>query len=169
MCKLYLDLDGLGSDWQGYVLKKLPFLNGDIEILNQHPERSAIVTKLYREDPRLFYCLAKIDKYQHLINFAKEHFEEWAILTAGAVEHPSHSTVVRDKRLWCADMFEIPEDKCIVLRKSAAKARYAKGNILVDDFMKNCKEWEKAGGTAIHATTLIYDVNTVINQIKAAM
>lgn len=166
MRNLYLDLDGLGSDWQGYVLSKLTQFK-HISELNKSPERERILSKLYREDPRMFYCLPKIDKYQVLLDYARANFgDNWFILSAGSNLHPKHNQVKADKRYWLADMFEVPITKTIVVRNSEDKLRYANGNILVDDFDVTCEQWNKAGGFSVYAPTLVYDPERVIAEIE---
>ena len=54
----------------------------------------------------------------------------------------------------------------IVLRsqkKSYAKTKEGKSNILIDDYIKNIKEWEAAGGIGILHT----DVGKTINKLKS--
>lgn len=167
MCTLYLDLDGLGADWVRYVTTVVePKIT--IEQLNSmgDDDRDMLLTDLYLAHPRLFYCLPKIKKYQQLLDFADSHFNDWYILSAGAPTHASHMTVKRDKRLWLADMFEIPKHKSIVVRNNKDKSNYANGNILVDDFIKNCNLWESNGGKAVHAQTYTYDPMNIIAKVK---
>ena len=47
-------------------------------------------------------------------------------------------------------------------KKSYAKTKEGKSNVLIDDYIKNIKEWEAAGGIAILHT----DVGKTINKLK---
>lgn len=167
MQKLFLDLDGLGADWGSWVVKRFDGVT-TIEELNGLPfeERQQRLKAFYEKYPRTFYSLPKIRKYQQLLDYAKTYFNEWYILTAGSDAHPSHDQVVSDKQHWVADMFEVPKNKCIVVKESKDKIVYAKGNILVDDFKRNCMIWTAAGGKAILAPTTIYDPKLVIAVIN---
>lgn len=171
MRKLFLDLDGLGADWAGFVLSCYPQLR-DIGELNRYPKgtRDAMLINLYQEHPRLFYCLDKIDKYQALLDYAKANFKQWFILTAGTVHHPSHQQVKRDKRNWLADIFEVPKHRCIVVRDNNSKLDWVgKNSVLVDDYVPNCQQWIKHGGIAVHATAKNYDPEMVIANIEKKM
>ena len=48
-------------------------------------------------------------------------------------------------------------------KKSYAKTKEEKPNVLIDDYDKNIKEWESAGGIGIHHT----DVGKTINKLKS--
>ena len=45
---------------------------------------------------------------------------------------------------------EIDPEKDLLMCHRAEKQNHAPGNILLDDYEKNCTEWRKAGGIAIH-------------------
>ena len=47
-------------------------------------------------------------------------------------------------------------------KKSYAKTKEEKPNILIDDYIKNIREWENKGGIGIHHT----DVSKTINELK---
>ena len=47
-------------------------------------------------------------------------------------------------------------------KKSWAKTKEEKPNILIDDYVKNIREWENSGGIGIHHT----DVGKTINELK---
>ena len=48
-------------------------------------------------------------------------------------------------------------------KKSYAKTKEEKPNVLIDDYDKNIREWESAGGIGIHHT----DVGKTINKLKS--
>lgn len=43
-------------------------------------------------------------------------------------------------------------DEFLIMCNRADKKNYAPGNLLIDDYGKNCKEWKRAGGVAIRVT-----------------
>ena len=47
-------------------------------------------------------------------------------------------------------------------KKSYAKTKEEKPNVLIDDYVKNVREWENKGGIGIHHT----DVGKTINELK---
>lgn len=100
------------------------------------------------------------------------------VLTARPKNDESAHRVCNEKREWIEEYFgQIPEDRFICCLRSE-KSNYAWGvdvlgprypNILVDDLEWNCREWEEAGGIAIHFKTMdqaIRDLKELVSRTK---
>lgn len=163
-----IDLDGLGTNWQGYVLQNHFPEFENIEVLNQHPRRIELMRGIYEREPRLFRNLPKIDKYQRLLRHLTERGVTWRILTAIGSEHPSPDLVREDKLAYLWEHFGVSSDKIIISDASEDKVSYAgKGKVLIDDFKRNCREWEGAGGTALYVEANTYCIDDLIKRVDS--
>lgn len=154
---IYCDSDGVIADWRGYVLSLPQFEGWKIDDLNKSPYREALLRDLYEEDPHLFYKLRRIQGSHALLKKLTElndsfgsHQYRVAILTAIGEEHPDYNQAAAGKR----EYFHY-KHKCtlpvICVRRSEDKASAVEGlrsegdyRILIDDFQKNCNQWEAA-------------------------
>jgi hypothetical protein len=60
-----------------------------------------------------------------------------------------HYEIMRQKCQWIEE-YEIPKANVTFVRDSKVKVRYAQeGHWLIDDFQKNCDQWNGAGGHAL--------------------
>ncbi len=71
MNTLYLDLDGVIYNWEGYVLDTY-FPNHTIKELNKMPNRGVALRKMYEECPDLFLKLPILPNASELIARIKE-------------------------------------------------------------------------------------------------
>ncbi len=166
--KLYFDSDGIGANWRGYVQE---FHLGDMSIEEFNSmdagERSLLMQRIYRDDPHLFYMLDPLPQFIQLIEGVNELGIPWEILTAGSPDHPDNDVVVSDKKAWFQENFGIDPNNVIVVEDSFDKVQYAgEGVLLVDDFRRNCDEFENAGGRAVYAEAGIYNPVDVLQEIK---
>lgn len=151
---LLIDSDGVLVDWEGYVIKN-HFPSSDMSEINEmdSSERHLRLLAMYNRDPNLFAKLHPLDGARQLIDYIKSTSISWAVLSAAGVDHPSYETVRKDKIRNLSGLFGIPENKIIVTRTSKDKIKYAAPNrTLVDDYARNCEEFESAGGCSIHVT-----------------
>lgn len=166
MRTFYIDLDGLGANWQDYVLEQhFPDFK-DIEELNQHPERATLIREVYVREPRLFRNLPPIARYKQLLDHLTKRMVNWTILTAAGADHPCYHTAREDKLRYVRQHFDVDSDKIIVTRTSENKILYS-GNekVLIDDFGRNCREWELAGGTSILVEANEYCIDDLIERV----
>ena len=143
--KIYIDLDDTLADFSGGV-KKLGFVAcGDkVETDNK-------MFDMIRECPHFY---ANLDLYPGSLDMLNKVIEKYGkdkveILSGVPRPHRNIVTASEDKLDWCKKY--LPSDLKInlCLRKDKYKYCNGKGYILIDDNKNNCKEWEKAGGTAI--------------------
>lgn len=62
-----------------------------------------------------------------------------------------HEQADRAKRAWIAIHLPQLKDRVVCVRSGQEKAKYAKGNTLIDDYTDNLKHWVAKGGKAIKA------------------
>jgi len=152
---LYLDLDGVFADLEGYCKKTL-----DID---------------YLADPKLAW--SRIDKipefFKHLgiirgsANFFDDIMEyatcEVKILTALPLLTGELITAPGDKRWWVHNYLD--EDiQVITVDSWERKKDFAKGNVLLDDSRRNILDWEFHGGQGVWHTSKDYQHS--LNQLK---
>lgn len=162
---IYIDLDGLGANWEEYVVAN-HFPTMTIQQVNQLPERTAVMRAMYVKEPNLFYNLPTIPQFQALIDHVRSCNCKWAILTAAGTDHPHYETVRLDKVRYVSRHFDVPEERIIVAREGGDKPAFASPmSLLIDDFKRNCEAFEKAGGHSLLVEANTYDVEHVKQQI----
>ncbi|MGL5397206.1 MAG: 5' nucleotidase, NT5C type [Shewanella sp.] len=165
---IYLDSDGL---FAGYMPRLLSRYCGGLtkQEFNALPreKQTEIMRKAYREEPDFFYSLTPYLEMKEVLLSVERTGLPWAILTAGAQEHPDHEIVVQTKKLWFEVHFGVPRDKVIVTRNSKEKKQYAGlGKMLIDDYSDNCRDWAEHGGTAVKVEGDNPDVCKIIRCIE---
>lgn len=164
----YIDLDGLGTNWQDYVLQTHFPEFKDIDELNQHPKRAELIRSVYEREPRLFRNLPPIMKYKQLLSHLTTRRVNWMILTAAGSDHPCYHTAREDKLIYLQQHFGVDSSKVIVAPSSEDKVVYAgKGKVLIDDFGRNCREWEDEGGMSIQVEANVYCIDELIKRVDS--
>lgn len=164
---IHVDSDNTLMDWTGrFIGVHLPHLT--IEQFNRLPEeeRNGLFDEVYKKDPRLFLKLSPFPYAERLIRTLELSGYNWGILSAIG-RHPDPELAIRDKQ-WCLETkLGIPKSKMIFTPTSKDKADHAApGIVLIDDFYRNCKEWEEQGGTAIHAGSPKPDLRNATRKLK---
>jgi hypothetical protein len=149
---LYVDYDGVLVNWMGGVIDSLgkeyaeDSYNGD-KLLQQ--ERGDKLAALGSE---WWANLKPMDDYEHLWSYLVKFDPH--ILTA----YPSWHDVCAEnskigKPLWNDKYTKVATHKFHVVKRDN-KQLYAKTghfkNVLIDDYKKNIKQWEAAGGVGIY-------------------
>ena len=138
---IYVDMDGVLVD----------FLKGYKELTGKHLESPSETTKkgkeLIQDSPDYWESLSKTADCDSLWNYIKKYNPK--ILTANPIWDDSAE---KGKFKWIEKHCPVPKkDFYCVPRQD--KQIFAKinghQNILIDDYIKNCKEWEDKGGIAI--------------------
>lgn len=144
--RIFLDLDGVMADFETHfrnLFGKEPPSNGgttDDEMWKLIYDHSEFFTTMpLMEGAKQFYMKAYFEGF------------DFIILTAASKTH--YPTVAVQKMQWVREHFG-PDMLCLPVYGSASKQFFMqnKGDILIDDYQKNCKRWEAAGGIAIHHT-----------------
>lgn len=157
---VYLDSDGVLSDFSAYCLKhygKLPDgLSGK--------EKSKFWAWVGYHDKHVepfFRSLPKMADADTLVEFCRKNFRSMKVLTARG-NTPTDGE--EQKIAWYEEHF--PGLECIVVRKSPDKAEYAHPrSILIDDRSKSIDPWIEAGGIGILHTS----AESTISQLHELM
>lgn len=83
---------------------------------------------------------------EQLQKYTPMELEDFYILTSS----PNHKADM-DKINWIRKHVPALVNKIICVRSGKEKARFAKGNILIDDYTENLEHWTLAGGLAVKA------------------
>lgn len=152
--QLFLDLDGVFADFDGFIQKEF-----GIENNRENDERPDFWDIVRGYPGRLYFDMEPFPRASELF----ESLRQFApIILTGCPW--SISTAAGDKREWVKKF--IDPDVGVVCCKSRNKRLYAKpGDILLDDWNKYRDLWEGAGGRFI----LHRDVDESIRLVKEAM
>ena len=170
MIRIYLDLDGVGADWTGYMLKNHFPQFKTIDTLNKHPNRQTLLEQVYLDDSSVFLNLEPLPQFKvlldKLINLKKEFPISLKILTAIGSEHHNPLQVASDKRGWLRTHFNINDKDIIIVNRSNDKQYLSDPHsILIDDFDDNIVSWVKGGGHGVLVTSNNYCQESTFNQI----
>ena len=145
---IYYDMDGVLAD----------FDRGVIELLKIPPVDQANHTA--EQDDEMFAkmkeCGHFYDKLEPLpgaVELFREVYEKYGdrcrILSGIPKPERGIDSAADDKRSWVKRL--LPEGVIVYTVRRAEKQKFAheKGDILIDDFVRNIREWENSGGTGI--------------------
>ena len=159
--KIFFDFDDTLADFTGGV-KKLGFAESGHKI-----EDDNRMFEMIRECQHFY---ANLDPYPGSLELLKNVIETYGadkveILSGVPRPHRNITTASEDKLTWCKKY--LPNDMKInlCLRRDKYKFCNGKGYVLIDDNENNCKEWEKAGGTAIRFDGEV-DVLSILNDLN---
>lgn len=161
--KLYLDMDGVLADFERGVLE----LGGMTPTpLNGHRDAGY--------DDRMWGALQKVDHFYGRLEpmpGAKEMFDRlWArygdaceILTGIPKPRRNILHAAQDKRDWVRRVLSEDVTVNIVLREEKPGFCQGRDCVLIDDAVRNIRDWEQAGGTGI----LFEDAESVLAALDA--
>ena len=151
--KIYFDMDGVLADF-GRGVRELC----NMEALSQNGERDLKQDDLMWEAIRDTDCF--YDRLE-LLPGAQEMFDEiyakyksrCEILTGVPKPERGILTAGQDKTAWTRRLLSKDVKVNIVLRKEKIQRCTGLDAVLIDDYAKNIREWQAAGGTAILHTS----------------
>ncbi|UKZ10847.1 putative DNA repair exonuclease [Vibrio phage C-ZP2022] len=153
---VYFDMDGITHNWRKEILKEYPQFK-NIDELNKHPDKDKLVRAVYDKYPDFFRDLEPMNRGLDMAVRLIGNGINVKFLTAVDPVGESRS-IRRGKResltmaLKERGVSKLPD--IIYTEDSAGKKFYAEPQaILVDDYLVNIKEWQAAGGYAIHVDT----------------
>jgi 5'(3')-deoxyribonucleotidase len=156
MKTIYLDMDGVVADFNGYASK---VLRKDRIIGDRWPE---IEWRHLKDNPRMYRDLEKTVEADQLVDFCKKISYEncYALMFLTAV--PQNNDVhwaFYDKVNWAREYY--PGIPVMFGPYSKDKQQHCQtGDILIDDRKSNIEEWNNAGGIGIlHKGDLANTIN----------
>jgi 5'-nucleotidase len=136
---LYIDLDGVMADFDEYFLSEFGVVSSMLD--------DATMWKWINKHGYFFRNLPVMD---HAVDFFRsvEHLNPF-ILTA--CPRTDYEVAAIQKRQW---VYEHLSETVTVIPMLGGKHKclfmHSPGDVLIDDFEKNCIPWRKMGGVAIH-------------------
>lgn len=144
---VFLDLDGVLVDLERGFLEKCGYSLQDVSHLDSYETwKDALnVPKFWRNLPKTHYAERLVNKVTEVFPASKIH-----ILSA----YQRHFKECKQHKIeWVNEHFPEFDDQNINIVKRKDKVNFAKyeggPNILIDDYSKNIKAWEKYGGIGI--------------------
>lgn len=139
--QVFLDMDGVVADFFGTLERVTgkPYKASQTqEEFNELMEKHVVGTDFFAKLPKF----KSVDK---LLDILKVTFGGYTILSAPLSNDTEHT--IKNKNLWIDENLTalLPNERIY----TRDKAVYAKGNILIDDYMPNIEKWVAAGGIGI--------------------
>ena len=161
MRRIFVDLDGVMSDFDGFFLQEFGVETKDVT--------KKEMWRLIHEYDRFFLKMPVMAGAYQLYE-ALPYDTEIAILTSAGTSN--YAAVAEQKKAWVKEY--IDKDMLVICVKDGldkASMVQNKGDILIDDWRLNCEAWEAAGGVAVkyeNATQAIHDLRELFKQKEAA-
>lgn len=143
---VYVDLDGVLADFQGWAsqfLHEADYMDIFLHRYDQcfrflDPIERGIILLRQVKDPVILTAMPNHDDFlEYALN---EGFSSGEALRR-------YNVMVSNKLTWVNS--HIGDVPVIITPTRKAKAQFAKGNVLVDDYEPNIKDWEAAGGVGL--------------------
>lgn len=159
--KIYLDMDGVLSNFAMAYAR----LTGKAE--HEWSKDNDVFWAPILKKRRFWLDIPKMEDADILWDFVHKH--HYVVVLSSPGHHDTERAVIQ-KRRWLEEHFGTSFN--LVLKQSEEKHHYACPNsVLIDDWGKNVKAWEAAGGKAIHhksvATTIaqlqLYGVGRILS------
>lgn len=158
--KLYLDMDGVVANFFDEFDKVTGIKHKDIKDQVQFSE----IMEKYVVGTNFFETLPKFNSVNNVLTFIKTTFNDYTILSS-PLSNDLENTI-NHKKAWVKKHLKLhlPSDEIYTHEKHL----YAKGNILIDDFLPNLEKWVAAGGIGIKykAKSEKYDSYDLLRALK---
>lgn len=165
MRRIFLDLDGCMSDFDGFFLQEFGVATSDVtkkemwKAINSY-DRFFAKLPLMSHAMDLYLACLRGDWRTHAVT----------ILTSAGTSN--YMAVAEQKKDWVHKHIDA-NALVICVKDGLDKAAFVqnKGDILIDDWRLNCEAWEAAGGVAVkyeNATQTINDLRALFIKEKAA-
>lgn len=151
---VYIDLDGVCADFNSKCIE-----------LTGKPYQGKETWKVLEKVPRLFSTLDILEGTENALAWIEQYFHSPNVEFLTALPLPSDKlySSQRDKVEWCK--YKLGSSLQVNCVQNWSFKKYfvrSTQDILIDDSLRNCKEWELAGCIAILHT----DWDTTIDKLK---
>lgn len=176
---VFCDMDGVVADFHTGVSRAMGVSVPDVDRFLQQPD---VWEQIAQHAPDLFVTLPKLADASKLISGLVTLRDEGRIrlsmLTAIPNEWAADPTMRRlstkNKKDWMTKYFPaIPSSNVLVVvradKKKYAAAQRSLGHppaILIDDYIKNIREWDAAGGWGIHHTAAVSSLRLLTKYVQ---
>lgn len=160
MFRLFIDMDGVVADLDGYLYERY----GDVI----HSEEWKIEFWSKGDHIEMFYELGVTPHKNYLLDFTNyysDRIKHVSFLTALPHTHTCSRGIMLSKMAWACKYFKnIP---IMFGPKSQDKYLHCRGrnDILIDDNLGNIRDWEEEGGDAYWCKN-VYDLRRVLDRIE---
>jgi 5'(3')-deoxyribonucleotidase len=159
--KIYLDMDGVVADFRAYATGKIGTPSPAVGDL--YPDQD---WQRLRDNPHLFLELPLMARATELVNIARKYRDQlgWELQFLTAIPHNNDLPwAFHDKAEWARLHFT---DIAVHFGPYSTDKHLhcSAGDILVDDRMANCRDWESAGGVAFRVARTL---DSVIVELSA--
>ena len=145
--KLALDMDGVCADWAEGAARIIGYKIDDPTV--HYPDSD---WEKLREYQHLFLDLPKMPRADELVEIARQFRDDlgWELVFLTAIPHNNDMPwAFYDKQKWAEQHY--PDIPVHYGPYSVDKKQHCRpGDILVDDRVDNCSQWENAGGIAVN-------------------
>ena len=161
--KIYFDMDGVLADFERGVreLCNLEPLSQNAKHRDKH--KDDIMWEKIKEVEHFYYLLNPVQNAKELFDSVYERYKERCeILTGIPKPHREINHASEDKKRWVRENLSEDVAVNIVYREEKQNYVHGKGCVLIDDSVRNIREWNEAGGTGI----LFKDATETIEILK---
>ena len=160
--KFFLDMDGVVADWRFNAVAVLGYDCFDPSIRYSSQDWDKL-----RADTRIYLKLPVMPHAHKLVNVARRYRDQlgWELNFLTAIPHNNDIPwVCWDKMLWA--QLHFPDIPVHFGPYSEDKQRHCSspGDILVDDRLSNCSQWQACGGKAFKVGL---SLDEIIPQVEA--
>lgn len=160
--RLFLDMDGVLADFNGYAQTKLNLSQEARQQAQQDGRWNQTVWQQLRNIPNLYYQLPKTTIADQLVDLARSFRDQfgWQVNILTAVPRANDCPeAFHDKILWIQKYY--PDLRVRFGPYSKDKSKHcSSGDLLIDDREENIKDWAIQGGQVI-AVTWPYEYRAV--------
>lgn len=154
MRRIFLDMDGVLADFDGAFLSLFGKTCEQCESKNE-------MWRLIHGHDEFFYNLPKmegaIDLYDTAVSYSNEYSRPIILTSAGSSDFHH---VAQQKRRWIQSHID-NSALIITVKDGLDKAAFVHnaGDILIDDWRKNCEAWEAVGGVSVKYENYLQAIN----------
>lgn len=143
--KTYIDMDGVLADFFSAAVKLSPAPHRAWREMEFRDVKKAL--EQIRNTPQFFLNLYPYPTANTLVQSVQNIAGGFSILSSPLEGYDGNgSTCAEEKVLWLSEHLHIEPEEIIITHN---KPQYAAGNVLIDDYGLNVREWEAAGGYGI--------------------